>query len=109
VVTEWALDVDQLAVLEAGLRAADRMAEAEATVKSEGLTVAGSKGQPRPHPLLATIDVERRAFLAALKALDLERDDPARARDWKGRYAKGDLRGRESKGHTDNVRPMRGA
>jgi phage terminase small subunit len=98
----WELDADQLAVLEAGCRALTRMRAAEAQVADEGLTSPGSKGQPRPHPLLAVVDTERRAFLAALKQLDLERDDErAQPRNFRGQF--GDLRGRASRGHGSNV------
>jgi len=39
-------------VLAQGLRARQRAAEVPELLDREGLTVAGSKGQPRQHPLL---------------------------------------------------------
>ena len=91
IVDGWALDADQVAVLEAGCRALTRLEAAEAVVAEDGLTVDGSKGQPRPHPLLSTIDVERRAFVQALKQLDLARHQPAKPqpRDGRGMWSSG--------------------
>jgi len=54
------------------LRARDRLAEVRAVLAAEGLTVAGSKGQSRPHPLLVTESVLRREVGQGLKALRLD-------------------------------------
>jgi phage terminase small subunit len=105
VVDGWELDPDRLVLLEAAARALTRLLDAEAQVAADGLTVVGSRGQPRPNPLLATIDTERRAVAVLLKQLDLARDeDEEPARDWRGKFAKGDLRGHASKGHPPAVR-----
>jgi P27 family predicted phage terminase small subunit len=43
-----------LLLLEELLHARDRLSEVRADIQRDGLVVAGSKGQSRPHPLLAT-------------------------------------------------------
>jgi len=45
-------DVDYLALADT-LRIRDRLAAVRTTIAAEGVTVEGSKGQTRPHPLLA--------------------------------------------------------
>jgi hypothetical protein len=56
-------------VTEAG-RLMDRLDAIAETVEADGLTIAGSRGQPRPHPLLAE---QRQAQLALGRLLDLLR------------------------------------
>jgi hypothetical protein len=82
-------------VTEAG-RLLDRLDAIAVTVEVDGLTVAGSAGQPRPHPLLAE---QRQAQLALGRLLDLlglidpdrrariprQRSGPARRRGALGR------------------------
>jgi hypothetical protein len=46
-----------------------RLREVQAVIASEGLTVAGSMGQRRAHPLLAVEDTLRRSLLAHARAL----------------------------------------
>jgi hypothetical protein len=48
----------------------DRLDAIAETVEADGLTIAGSRGQPRPHPLLAE---QRQAQLALGRLLDLLR------------------------------------
>jgi phage terminase small subunit len=48
-----------------------RLREVQAVIGSEGLTVEGSAGQLRPHPLLATEDMLRRSLLAHARSLRL--------------------------------------
>jgi hypothetical protein len=45
----------------------DRLDAIAATIEADGLTIAGSRGQPRPHPLLAE---QRQAQLALARLLD---------------------------------------
>jgi hypothetical protein len=54
-------------VTEAG-RLLDRLDGIAATIEVDGLTIAGSRGQPRPHPLLAE---QRQTALALGRLLDL--------------------------------------
>lgn len=89
VVEGWELDTDSLAVLESACRAWTRMEAAEDAVERDGLTVAGSRGQPVQHPLLPVVDRERAAALAALKQLGLETAEESAGpppRDTQGRY-----------------------
>ena len=54
------------------LRGRDRLAQVRAVLENEGLTVQGSKGQTRPHPLLVSESVLRREVVAAFKRLRLD-------------------------------------
>lgn len=53
------------------LRGRDRLAEVRSVLVTEGLTVAGSRGNPRPHPLLATESALRRERAQAWERLSL--------------------------------------
>ncbi len=53
------------------LRAADRLAGVAETIGRDGVTVAGSKGQLRPHPLLAIEQSLRREVADGLDRLQL--------------------------------------
>ncbi len=57
------------------LRAADRLSQLRAVLDTEGPTVAGSKGQTRPHPLLVTESVLRREVAAGFAKLRLAGPD----------------------------------
>jgi hypothetical protein len=48
-----------------------RLREVQAVIAAEGLTVAGSMGQRRAHPLLGAEDMLRRSLLAHARALRL--------------------------------------
>lgn len=48
-----------------------RLREVQAAISAEGLVVAGSQGQRRPHPLLAVEDMLRRSLLAHARSLRL--------------------------------------
>jgi P27 family predicted phage terminase small subunit len=62
----------ELLLLEAAVRAWDRMTAAAATLAAEGATVKDRWGQPRAHPAAAIERDARAGLVAALKALDLE-------------------------------------
>ena len=62
--------VDYLLLAEL-LRTQDRLDEIRAVLRDEGLTIAGSKGQTRPHPLLVTEAVYVRAVADAYRRLRL--------------------------------------
>lgn len=69
------------------LRCRDRLEQIRAVLRDEGLTIAGSKGQRRPHPLLSAETATRGAMLALLIQLKLT---PARRR-WNTRVERGRL------------------
>jgi hypothetical protein len=54
------------------LRARDRLAQVQAVLAREGLTVPGSKGQTRPHPLLVSESVLRREVADGFRRLRLD-------------------------------------
>lgn len=61
-----------LAVLQSMCEAVDRLAQCQEAINRDGMTVPGSGGQPRPHPLLQTEAEARRALLAHSRALRLD-------------------------------------
>jgi P27 family predicted phage terminase small subunit len=69
------------------LRAVDRLADVRGAIDRDGVTVTGSKGQLRPHPLLVTESVLRREVAQGLDRLGVT---PAR----RSRYSRVDRRGR---------------
>ena len=66
--------VDYLVLADA-LRAQDRLAQVRATLAVEGVTIAGSKGQTRPHPLLIAERTLRRDVAEAFARLGLGAKD----------------------------------
>ena len=81
--TEYAIDdAAGMAILRAALESFDRAQAARKSIDKDGMTVTGRDGQVRNHPLLTVERDNRAAFLAGLKArnLDLEplRDSPGR-------------------------------
>src|SRR5688572_17337458 len=50
----------------------DGLRAAQARIKQDGLMIAGSQGQARPHPLLVSEAEFRRAILASIRALRLD-------------------------------------
>jgi P27 family predicted phage terminase small subunit len=72
-----AVDFDALAD---HLRAKDRLVQVRAVLAVEGLTVSGSKGQTRPHPLLVTESVLRREVAQGLTRLSLDASSRWRCR-----------------------------
>src|SRR5438067_2291367 len=71
-VKEWSIrDAAGLITLLTACQALDRLREAQAMLKAEGIVVTGRAG-PRPHPA-STVERESRAgLLAALKSLSLD-------------------------------------
>lgn len=81
--TEYSIDdAAGMAILRVALEAFDRSQEARMVVKKQGMTILGRDGQVRSHPLLTVERDNRAAFLAGLKALNLDleplRDAPGR-------------------------------
>lgn len=71
-----------LRILRVSLEAFDRAQAARQAIDEQGMTFLDKFGQPKPHPLLAIERDSRAAFLAGLKALNLDleplRDRPGR-------------------------------
>jgi P27 family predicted phage terminase small subunit len=65
-------DAAGLAILRAALEAFDRSQAARKAINKAGMTVTGRDGQVRSHPLLTVERDNRAAFLAGLKALNLD-------------------------------------
>ena len=71
--TEYSIDdAAGLAILRVALEAFDRSQEAREVITTAGMTVTGRDGQVRSHPLLTVERDNRAAFLAGLKALNLD-------------------------------------
>ena len=64
-------DAASLAMLKELCGTLGRLREVQQVIAAEGLTVEGSQGQRRPHPLLATEDMLRRSLLAHARSLRL--------------------------------------
>ncbi|WP_371738621.1 P27 family phage terminase small subunit [Alcanivorax quisquiliarum] len=65
-------DAGSLAILRSMCESVDRLNQCREAVARDGLVVAGSGGQPRPHPLLQVEAEARRALLAHSRALRLD-------------------------------------
>jgi len=59
-------------ILTTGMEARDRMQQAAAIIKKEGMQVADRFGQMKAHPLTTVERDSRAAMLSALKALNLD-------------------------------------
>jgi phage terminase small subunit len=62
-------DSASMQLLEELCRCHDRLASARRRIRRDGLMIRGSKGQLRPHPLLAAESALRRDLLALVRAL----------------------------------------
>ena len=75
-------DVAGLRILRVALEAFDRSQKCRLSIDKIGLLIKDKFGQPKPHPLLPIERDNRAAFLAGLKALNLDleplRDRPGR-------------------------------
>jgi P27 family predicted phage terminase small subunit len=65
-------DIAGLRILRVALEAFDRAQVARAEIEKDGMTVKDKFGQIKPHPLLPIERDSRAAFLAGLKALNLD-------------------------------------
>lgn len=61
-----------LLILQTGLEAFDRMRDAQEIIKAEGMQVLDRFDQKKAHPLTTVERDSRSAFMAALKALNLD-------------------------------------
>lgn len=95
---DWELRPDEDRLLHAACRTLDEIERMQATLADASPVVTGSKGQVRPHPLIAEVRAHRLALRQLLASVDVEwPDDPgasegstagrklARAR-WDGRH-----------------------
>jgi P27 family predicted phage terminase small subunit len=75
-------DAAGLRILRVALESFDRAQAARQTIDKDGMTTTDKFGQIKPHPLLPIERDSRAAFLAGLKALNLDleplRDRPGR-------------------------------
>jgi P27 family predicted phage terminase small subunit len=83
VVAEYLIDdAAGLKILQVALEAFDRAQSARIAIDAEGMTIKDKFGQLKPNPLLPVERDNRAAFLAGLKALNLDleplRDRPGR-------------------------------
>ena len=72
VADDWELDARDLAFLETACRAADVIAELEATVERDGSMIAGSRGQLIVNPAVAEMRQQRTTQTAALRRVELD-------------------------------------
>jgi phage terminase small subunit len=71
----WAFDAGERVVLEQIARLTDTLADLDAAVKRDGVTVKGSRGQTVIHPGVAEARQHRVAIRQLLRALDLDVSD----------------------------------
>jgi P27 family predicted phage terminase small subunit len=73
IVAEYAIDdVAGLKILRVALEALDRAQAAREIIDRDGMTLTDKFGQTKSHPLLANERDSRAAFLAGVKALNLD-------------------------------------
>ncbi len=85
----------KLAILEQAAKVCDRIAEQEAAMQGEPLTVKGSKFQPVIHPLVAEARSQRGLLASLLKSLQLpdgdddeaQREEAKKTRSDRARHA----------------------
>ena len=65
-------EAHELPLLTSACEVADRIAALEAVIAEEGVTVAGSKGQPRLHPAVAEVRQSRLAMARLLGQIAIE-------------------------------------
>jgi len=73
IVSQFAIDdAPGLAILETALLAKDRAEQLRTAINAAALMFKDARGQPKAHPLLCEERGARSAFLAGMKALQLE-------------------------------------
>lgn len=68
------LRADEMLILESACRTLDLLARLDAALESAPLTVGGSAGQEREHPLLSEVRQHRALLAAHLRQLDIRAD-----------------------------------
>jgi hypothetical protein len=87
IVAAYFLSAGERAMLHLAAKQADSLAGLEAQLATEGMTVAGSKGQPRMHPAVAELRQGRLALSRLLASLALPGDDETAGRTPTSRHA----------------------
>jgi len=72
VVADYDLQSHHLRLLQVAAEAWDRLQQARAVIKKDGIVVADRYGSPKNHPALSTERDSRIAFVRAVRELDLE-------------------------------------
>lgn len=83
-------DERELAILRQACRQADDIASLEGALKAAGVTVRGSKGQPRLNPIVTELRMARIALARLLGELDIPggvAEQPATARSRRAQHA----------------------
>jgi P27 family predicted phage terminase small subunit len=88
---EWGLRPDELELLYAACRTRDEIARMEDALGKSSVTVRGSQGQVRPHPLIGEVRAHRLAFRQLLGQLGIDEaeSDDAAADDARSRSTAG--------------------
>ena len=71
----YEVDAHERPLLAEACRLADRCAELEESIEEHGITVEGSKGQPRLHPAVAEVRQTRVALTRVLGAIAFPNED----------------------------------
>lgn len=82
IVTAYDLRLDELRLLDQACHCLDELAAIDDALRGEPMTVRGSNGQPRPHPLLAEARAHRALFASLCRQLalaDTDEDDTTAA------------------------------
>ena len=74
---DYDLRADEEAILASACRTLDEIGRLEAKLGSVSLTVSGSRGQVRPHPLLSEVRAHRLAFKQLLAAIGIDEANAA--------------------------------
>lgn len=77
-VARYDFEQGELPLLEQACRALDDVTALEEVVAGEGMTVAGSRGQPRLNPAVAELRQSRQGFAKLIGALALPNEDDER-------------------------------
>lgn len=79
IVDQYVLESHHLKILETCCESWDRMKQAAAELKKQGLTFQDTKGMIRSHPAVAIERDSRTSFLRCLRELGLDRDEAPEA------------------------------
>lgn len=78
---------DELALFEQACRLLDELAVMSARVAEDGPVASGSRGQPRPHPLVGEVRSHRLALARIFRQLNIP--DPEEDEGWSAASARG--------------------
>ena len=71
IIAGWELGDDGLAILLVAAESLDRLRQAQALLRRDGITIRGTRGL-KPHPAVGVERESRAAFLQALRQLNLD-------------------------------------